>query len=194
MSRNVKTLSGLSTVDMTLIPLFSALIAVGAFVRVPIGIVPVAAQFVFCALAGILLGPKKGFMSVALYIIIGLAGIPVFTGGGGPQYVFYPTFGYLVGMLFGTTLIGYLSKRFGGKKIIPLFFFCFLGLMIVYTLGVFWLYMIKNSFMQASNLKLNDAIVKGALLFLVGDTLWCGVAAIIGSRINSITDSKYLNQ
>ncbi|MFB0918657.1 MAG: biotin transporter BioY, partial [Clostridiaceae bacterium] len=83
MSRNVKTVSGLSTVDMTLIPLFSALIAVGAFVRVSIGIVPVSAQFVFCALAGILLGPKKGFMSVALYLIIGLAGIPVFTGGGG---------------------------------------------------------------------------------------------------------------
>ncbi|MFB0918658.1 MAG: biotin transporter BioY, partial [Clostridiaceae bacterium] len=112
----------------------------------------------------------------------------------GPQYVLYPTFGYLVGMLFGTTLIGYLSKKFGGKKIVPLFIFCFLGLLVVYTLGVFWLYMIKNSFMQASNLKLNDAIVKGALLFMVGDTLWCGVAAIIGSRINRITDSKYLNQ
>lgn len=189
---NTNTLTKMRTIDLTLIPLFSALIAVGAFIKVPIGIVPVSAQFVFCALAGILLGARKGFMAVGLYLLIGLSGIPVFTGGGGPQYVFYPTFGYLVGMLFGTTLIGYLTQKFGGGKILPVFLFCLLGLTVVYTLGVIWLFLIKNSFMAASNLSLNDAIVKGALIFLIGDSLWCGVASVIGTRINRIMSGRYL--
>ena len=59
---NTNTLTKMRTIDLTLLPLFSALIAVGAFIKVPIGIVPVSAQFVFCALADPP-GSQKGFMA-----------------------------------------------------------------------------------------------------------------------------------
>lgn len=180
------------TLSLVLIPVFSALIAVGAFIRIPVGIVPVSSQLVFCALSGIILGSRKGAASVGLYILIGLMGVPVFTGGGGPQYVFYPTFGYLVGLMIAAFVIGLVSERTSGKKFVPILIACIAGMLIVYTIGVFWLFMIKNSFMAKTALSLKDAIIKGALIFMIGDTLWCFAATFIGTRINRITGSKYL--
>ena len=82
--------------NMVLVALFTALIAVGAFVRIPNPFFPVAftLQGVFCAFAGFLLGSKLGTISVSLYVLMGLLGFPVFTLPSGPQYVFQPTFGF----------------------------------------------------------------------------------------------------
>lgn len=87
------------TVDLILCALFAALIAVGAFIKIPIPGVPFTLQVLFTTLAGLLLGSRMGAVSVAIYIILGLAGVPIFTGGGGIGYVVYPTFGYLIGFL-----------------------------------------------------------------------------------------------
>lgn len=180
----------IETKDMILIPLFTSLIAIGAFIKIPIGVVPVTLQFVFCALAGIILGKKKGSLAFLLYLIIGLSGIPVFTVGGGPAYILKPTFGYLVGMLLAVYVIGYLSEKFSTTNIIKLFVINFIGLLIVYTVGVAYLWLIKNLYLS-SPLPFQKAVMFGALVFMLGDTLWCLAAALVGSRINAITDSKY---
>ena len=62
---------------------FAALIAVGAFIRIPTPLVPVTMQLLFTTLAGLLLGGRYGALSAALYLVLGLAGVPVFTEGGG---------------------------------------------------------------------------------------------------------------
>ena len=97
----------LSTKSLILCSLFAALIAVGAFIKIPIPVVPFTLQVLFTTLAGLLLGPKLGAISVGIYLLIGLIGIPVFTQGGGPSYIFQPTFGYLIGFLIGTYFTGY---------------------------------------------------------------------------------------
>ncbi len=81
--------------------LFAALIAVGAFIKIPVPLVPFTLQFLFTTLAGLLLGSKLGFTAVMSYIAVGLAGIPVFASGGGISYVFQPSFGYLIGFAIG---------------------------------------------------------------------------------------------
>ena len=68
---------------IALIALFAALAAVGAFVKIPIGTVPVTLQFAFCNLAMLLLGWKWGTVSIAVYLVLGLVGVPIFTLGGG---------------------------------------------------------------------------------------------------------------
>ena len=78
----------LSTKSLILCSLFAALIAVGAFIKIPIPVVPFTLQVLFTTLAGLLLGPKLGAISVGIYLLIGLIGIPVFTQGGGPSYIF----------------------------------------------------------------------------------------------------------
>ena len=67
--------------------IFTALIAIGAFIRIPVPVVPFTLQFLFTTLAGVLLGSRLGATSVVLYIALGLLGVPVFAEGGGPGYM-----------------------------------------------------------------------------------------------------------
>ena len=62
--------------------LFTALIAVGAFIKIPIPVVPFTLQFLFTTLAGLLLGSKMGAVSVIAYMVLGLVGLPIFSEGG----------------------------------------------------------------------------------------------------------------
>ena len=81
------------TKDRILCAMFVALIAIGAFLKIPVPVVPFTLQFLFTTLAGLLLGGKKGCLSVCLYIILGLIGLPIFAQGGGIGYLFQPSFG-----------------------------------------------------------------------------------------------------
>lgn len=87
----------INTKNLILCALFSALIAVGAFIRIPIPVVPFTLQFLFTMLAGLLIGGKLGFTSVTVYIAMGLLGLPVFADGGGLAYLLKPSFGYIIG-------------------------------------------------------------------------------------------------
>ena len=82
--------------------LFTALIAVGAFIKIPIPVVPFTLQYLFTMLAGLLLGSRLGTVSVLSYMLLGLAGLPIFSEGGGLWYVFKPSFGYIIGFAVGT--------------------------------------------------------------------------------------------
>ena len=84
---------------LILCALFAALTAVGAFLRLPAGAMSITLQFFFTAMAALLLGPRWGALSQIVYVALGLAGLPVFTQGGGPGYVFQPSFGFLLGLI-----------------------------------------------------------------------------------------------
>lgn len=75
------------TKNMVLCAMFVALIAVGAFIRIPIPVVPFTLQILFINLAGLLLGGKLGAIAAGSYMIIGLIGLPVFAEGGGLSYI-----------------------------------------------------------------------------------------------------------
>ena len=94
----------MKTKDLVLCAMFVALIAVGAFIKVPVPVVPFTLQFLFTMLAGLLLGPVNGALAVVVYIVLGLVGLPIFTQGGGPGYIFQPSFGYIIGFFIIRTL------------------------------------------------------------------------------------------
>ena len=71
------------TKNLAYCALFTALIAVGAFIRVPVPVVPFTLQYLFTMLAGLLLGPRLGTIAVGTYVLLGLVGLPIFTQGGG---------------------------------------------------------------------------------------------------------------
>ena len=98
--------------------LFTALIAVGAFIKIPIPVVPFTLQYLFTMLAGLLLGSRRGSLSVIAYVILGLAGLPIFSEGGGLWYIFKPSFGYLIGFCAGTFLTGYLAEHMKKKTVL----------------------------------------------------------------------------
>jgi biotin transport system substrate-specific component len=89
------------------VALMAALIAIGAFISIPLPFtpVPLTLQDMFVLLAGLLLGPKRGFMAVLLYIAAGSIGLPVFAGGkAGVGVLLGPTGGYLVGYLLAVVI------------------------------------------------------------------------------------------
>ena len=79
------------TYKMILVSIFAALTAVGAFIKIPLPPVPFTLQVFFVILSGLLLGSRMGLASQIVYIALGLVGVPVFTEGGGLQYIFHPT-------------------------------------------------------------------------------------------------------
>ena len=101
------------TLRLVRIAIFVALIIVGAFVKFPIGIVPVSMQFAFCMFASLMLGGLDSFICVAIYIVMGLIGIPVFSAGGGFAYVLQPTFGYILGFLIAAPVGGFIARVSG---------------------------------------------------------------------------------
>lgn len=145
------------TKKMVLCALFTALIIAGTFIRIPIPVVPFTLQSLFTMLAGLLLGGKWGLTSVLIYIGLGLAGVPVFTQGGGIGYVLQPSFGYLIGYAIGTFVAGTISEKRENPSYKRLFAASISGLFFVYFIGTIY-------FILISRLYLNDSISIGALL------------------------------
>ena len=124
--------------------LFTALIAVGAFIKIPVPVVPFTLQYLFTMLAGLLLGSRKGTFSVIAYMVLGLAGLPIFSEGGGLWYVFKPSFGYIIGFCIGTYVTGKIAENLNKKTVLTYLMANLAGLMIVYAVGMIYYYIICN--------------------------------------------------
>lgn len=168
--------------EMSLVSLFAALTAVGAFIKVPIPFVPFTLQFLFVLFAGMLLGRRLGLLSQVIYIALGLAGAPVFANGGGPGYVLQPTFGYLVGFAVAAYAVGAMVEGLQVMDLYKYFLAAITGLVIVYTLGVAHLYMIMN-YVAHKPFTLQQAVWFGAVVCLPGDIFLSGVAVAVSRKV-----------
>ncbi|MDK2799230.1 MAG: biotin transport system substrate-specific component [Clostridiales bacterium] len=167
---------------MTLVALFAALTAVGAFIKIPIPFVPFTLQFFFCAFAGILLGARLGMLSQIVYVVVGLSGVPVFTQGGGPSYIFQPSFGYLIGFIAGAYVIGKVSERFKALNLKNALISILSGLFVIYLLGVPYLYMIYNFYLNDTK-SLWWAVYWGFLTCVGGDIVLSVIVSTTACRI-----------
>ncbi|WP_258726847.1 biotin transporter BioY [Cellulomonas sp. NS3] len=105
--------------DVALVATFAAFIAVCAILpAIPVAglAVPITLQTFGVMLTGIVLGARRGGLAVLLYVAVGLAGLPVFSGGaGGVAVVAKPSFGYIVGFVLAAALVGFLVSRFAAR-------------------------------------------------------------------------------
>ena len=159
--------------------LMAAMIAVGALVSIPIGPVPMVLQNMFVFLAGILLGSRWGLASVAVYLLAGVCGLPVFAGGsGGIGRIIGPTGGYLLGYLPVVFVIGVIGEKFGRRTLTDIIaMIC--GSAILYICGVSWL----KALTGMSWLK---SLTLGMYPFLLGDALKIVAAAMIVKAVRPI--------
>lgn len=91
--------------------LFAALMTAAAYIRIPFPFVPLTFQTAVCILCGLLLGAKKGAVSICAYALAGLAGLPVFASGGGLSYVLMPSFGYIPGFIAAAAVAGAIAGK-----------------------------------------------------------------------------------
>ena len=169
--------------------LFTALIAVGAFIKIPIPVVPFTLQFLFTTLAGLLLGSRKGTISVVAYMLLGLAGLPIFSEGGGIWYIFKPSFGYIIGFCLGTFVTGLIAERMKEKTIPRYLLANFTGLLIVYAAGMVYYYVICN-YVIDTPIAVGPLFLYCFLLAVPGDICLCILAAILVKRVKPILDRQ----
>lgn len=176
----------ISTKDMILVSLFTALTAIGAFLSIPMGNVPITLQSLFTILAGLLLGPKLGSLSQLVYILLGLSGVRIFAGfSGGPQSVLTPSFGFLIGFIFAAYVVGKIGHNYENKKNInfkKIVLASFTGTFIIYLFGIPYMYIILNKVI-GQEFTILQTLKAGCFIFLPGDILKAIISSLVGFKI-----------
>ncbi|MCI9594071.1 MAG: biotin transporter BioY [Lachnospiraceae bacterium] len=171
--------------EMVYCGIFTTLIAAGAFIKIPIPVVPFTLQFLFTMLAGLLLGGRLGALCVAVYILLGLAGLPIFAEGGGLWYIVKPSFGYLIGFCLGSYVTGKMVEKHQKTTLTRYFIANFTGLFIVYAIGMIYYYVISN-FVIHTPIGLWPLFLYCFILAVPGDICLCILAAFLARRLRTI--------
>lgn len=162
--------------EMALIGIMAAVTCVFGPLSIPIGPVPISLTNLAIFFSIYILGLKKGIISYFIYLLIGLVGIPVFSGfTGGPGKLLGPTGGYLVGFIFMALIGGIFIDRFRKNN-----FMCMLGLslgmLVDYAFGTVWL-------AYEAKMSLESALAAGVLPFILFDLIKIIIAGITAPQI-----------
>ncbi|MBP2030064.1 biotin transport system substrate-specific component [Methanohalophilus levihalophilus] len=158
--------------------LFASMTAVGAYMVIPVGPVPITLQVLFVFLAGAFLGARWGAASMVVYLLLGIAGLPVFAGGAaGLGVLLGPTGGYLIGFIASAAVIGYLVERFPGKSISYASVYFLAGMIVIYIFGYLQL-------MYVASLSPVQAFTLGVAPFILFDAIKAIAAAVLFTRVD----------
>lgn len=163
----------MKTGDLVLISLFAALTSIGAYFSIPFGPVPITLQSLMTLLSGVMLGARNGALSQVVYILLGIAGLPVFAGGAaGAGYLFGPTGGFLAGFVACSFVVGLISEPLENYEAPRITIALCAGVSVLYFFGL-------GGFMLVTRSNLPAAISVGLLPFLPGDLLKVIVSLLI---------------
>ncbi len=168
-------------VDAVLVVTGAALVALSAQLTVPFWPVPLTAQTFAVLLVGTALGPVRGASALALYVVVGVLGLPVFAGGAHGSLLALPSGGYLVGFVVASALVGLLARRAWDRRPTGMLGAFLAGTAAIYAVGLPWLYL--------SLQQLGAGVWHGAMGFdtLLGATLGTGLLPfLLGDLVKAI--------
>ncbi len=168
----------LKTLDLIYISLFAVLLAVCAWIAIPT-LVPFTLQTLAVFLTGSLLGSRKGMAAMLIYLLLGLVGLPVFSGfKSGLGHLLGPTGGYLLGFLLGIPLIGLAAKP-GKTWVLAL---GMLGaLLLCYAFGTAWFMVVYAQ--KSGSVGLFTVLSWCVFPFIIPDLLKLGLALGLSRRL-----------
>lgn len=170
----------LNTKDIVFIGVSTAIIAVCAFITIPVGAIPVTLQTLgICLVAG-LFGAKRGTFSVLVYILLGAIGIPVFSGfKGGIGVLAGATGGYIIGFVFAALIVGIASDK--TKKLWALFVSMLGGIAVCYAFGSAWFMLVYSA--EAKQISLSKTLALCVTPFIIPDIIKAAAAAFLVYRL-----------
>ena len=175
------------TLDLAYIALFAVLMAVCAWISTPK--TPISVPFtlqtfaMFAALT--ILGGRRGLWAVVVYLLMGLVGLPVFSGfQGGPGVLLGTTGGYIIGFI-GSALVYWLVTAKLGNKLPVMLCGCLLGILVCYAFGTAWFLTLYTS--TKGPMSLTAALAACVVPFIVPDLLKMALAVLLARRVG-----KYL--
>ena len=166
--------------DLAKSAIFVVLMVVAAFIQIPFFPVPLTFQTVVAILAGLLLGAKYGTISIAVYVFMGLLGLPVFTNGGGFAYVLQLTFGYLLGFVAAAFVAGLIAGR-GRPSFLRMVIAAVAGFFINYCIGLPYFILIWTVYMQNGGVV--GILITGNLLYMPKDFVLSLLAACLAWKV-----------
>lgn len=179
--------SAFSARDIAFCGLFTALMAVGAWIHIMLPLGPsgvtISLQIFFAILAGFLLGPKRGFTAVAVYLLLGLLGLPVYAHGGGIAYLLKPTYGFLIGFALAAALTGFLRTHQKRRTLRALIIDALLGEMVYYAAGLVYYSLMVNLFLPGDGIGLAELLSVWFLSTVIPDGVISVLAALAAWRI-----------
>lgn len=180
------------TRDIVLAAMFAAMIAISANIAIPIGAVPVTMQLAVILLIGIILGSRLGIISVLIWVMLGVFGLPVFAGGkAGAIVLLGPTGGFIVGYLACVYIIGYVAENSGGGYK-PLLFGALAGQIVMYALGLLG-FMLSFEYFLMKPMSLDRAVALAITPFAVKDFIQTFIIVYLGVRVRrSLLKAGYI--
>ncbi len=169
--------------NLVYVAMFAAIITICAQIQIPTA-VPFTLQTLGVFVASALLGWKRGTLSVAVYILLGLIGVPVFAGfTGGAGVLFGLTGGYIIGFLFTAFIVGIMCDKLG-RKLWVLALSMTLGLLACYVFGTVWFMLIYNYTM--GSISLVSALGMCVAPFLLFDAIKIAAAVVLVNRLDKV--------
>ena len=174
-----------NTYNYVLAAFGATIIAVLAQVTIPLPLIPITGQTLAVGLVVTILGTRLGTLSVLVYILLGTAGIPVFSGmSGGYGIIIGPTGGYIVGFLAAAVLMGLYLNKFG-ITIVQAIIANIIGMVVTLAFGTVWLKIVGD-------LTWTAAFMGGAAPFIVVGVLKAVLAAWLGVIVRRRLESAHL--
>lgn len=170
------------TKQMVLIALMTAVTCVLGPLSIPLPFSPVPISLTNFAifLAIFILGMKNGTISFIIYLLLGAAGVPVFSSfRGGLQVLAGPTGGYLIGFIFLALIMGFALDHFD-RKLVPTIIGMIIGMAVCYAFGTVWL-------AKLLSLSFKEGLMMGVIPYLPGDAAKIIIAAIVGPKLYGAT-------
>ena len=162
--------------DLVLVAAGAALTSIAAQIAIPLWPVPVTMQTLAVLLVGVSLGAVRGALSMVLYAVLGIVGLPVFSdSSSGFSVIAGPTGGYIVGFIFAAGFTGWLAHRQWDRKVLRSIFAFLGGTVVVFAIGLPWLAYALGA-LGAPN-DLNSVLQAGLYPFIVGGIVKALLAA-----------------
>lgn len=172
--------------DIMLVAAGTALTAVAAQVIVPLWPVPMTLQTFAVLLVGTTLGPVRGALSMGLYLVIGVLGLPVFAEAKSGSLFGLTSGGFVIGFILAAALVGWLAQREWDRRVVGTLVSFAAGTAVIYAIGLPWLYVSLSNLGPAiwhDYLGFDSVIAatvgSGVVPFLVGDLLKALLAAAL---------------
>ena len=164
--------------DVVLIVAGAALTAVSAQIAVPLGPVPITGQTLAVLLVGVTLGAVRGGLSMVLYAILGIVGLPVFSeSSSGWGVIAGPSGGYIIGFIFAAIVTGWLAQREWDRKLLRAFVAFLAGSVVTFAFGLPWLATYLGAVGVPNDL--NSVLTAGLYPFILGGI----VKSVLGAWI-----------
>lgn len=179
-------------IKIILASIFAALVAIGAFIQIPLPHLDYfTLQFFFVLAAGLILGSKYGAISIIVYVTLGLVGLPIFAAGGGIAYVLRPTFGYLFAFIIAAYVTGLIVEK-SNKKLYTYFIAVAAGILITYSIGLTYKFLMTNLYV-GKDLSFIACLAGMFPIDLPCDIFLAIVAALVCYKVNTMNIMKWKN-